>query len=208
MLRVAKLRKVVQMKRTLSTLQVSSILGVAVASVSKWVDQGKIKAGRTPGGHRRIEVDDLIEFLRAYKLRVPPELSERLHSRPKILVVDDEASVRKLIGAELRDRHPEYVLLEACDGYQAGQMVGLEKPCAVILDLHMPGIDGLRICRQIKANPKTKGMAVVILSAFVSDAVRGRLLKAGANAVLEKPLDVDVVVREAEKAVARQASRR
>ena len=49
------------------------MLGVAVSSVSKWIDEGNLVAGRTPGGHRRIEPDDLVRFLRQQGLRTPPE---------------------------------------------------------------------------------------------------------------------------------------
>ena len=53
-----------KMRNTLSTVTVARLLGVAVASISKWIDAGQLKAGRTPGGHRRVTKEDLVAFLR------------------------------------------------------------------------------------------------------------------------------------------------
>ena len=195
------------MRHALSTLQVAKLLGVAVASVSKWVDQGLIQAGRTPGGHRRIEVESLVEFLHVQKLRVPPELLDRLPHRPTVLLVDDEASVRKLIRVELHGRHPEYSVLEAGDGYQAGQMVATERPTVVVLDLRMPGLDGLAVCRQIKSGPLAKHTSVIILSAFISDTVGKQLLKSGARAVLGKPFDMEALVQQIETEISRHTAK-
>ena len=50
--------------KMLSTSAVARMLGVAVASVSNWIDQGQLKAGRTPGGHRRVKAEDLVDFLK------------------------------------------------------------------------------------------------------------------------------------------------
>ena len=52
------------MKNTLSTVTIARLLEVAVASISKWIDAGQLKAGRTPGGHRRVTKEDLVAFLR------------------------------------------------------------------------------------------------------------------------------------------------
>lgn len=78
------------MRHRLSTTQVTRLLHVSVASATSWVDQDQLVAGRTPGGHRGIEVDNLVRFLRHQKLRVPPVFVNR---NPKVPVADDEATV-------------------------------------------------------------------------------------------------------------------
>ena len=72
------------MMKILSTTEAARLLGVAVGSVSNWIDAGKLKAGRTPGGHRRIQTTDLLEFVRRQGLPVPPEL---LRCEPRVLLV-------------------------------------------------------------------------------------------------------------------------
>ena len=68
-------------RKALSTIEVARMLGVAVSSVSKWIDGGKLVAGRTPGGHRRIEKDDFIRFLHQQQFRIPPELQPSVYTR-------------------------------------------------------------------------------------------------------------------------------
>ena len=61
-------------RKKLTTHQISNMLGVSDQSVSNWIDAGHLSAERTPGGHRRVEPDDLIDFLKQHKMRIPPEL--------------------------------------------------------------------------------------------------------------------------------------
>ncbi len=183
------------MKKALSTSHVARILGVAVGSVANWIDQGQLKAGRTPGGHRRVTTEDLVEFLRRQKLPVPPELAPL---SPKVLVVDDEPSVTKLLAAEITEKHPEFEVLEAHDGFAAGELVGSAKPDVVILDLRMAGLDGFEVCRRIKAKKETRDIAVIAMTAYHSSEAEERILQCGARKYLVKPLDMGVLLEEIE----------
>jgi excisionase family DNA binding protein len=82
------------MRDTLSTSKAARLLGVAVGSISNWIDRDQLKAGRTPGGHRRIAVNDLVDFLHRQNLPVPPELNP---APPKVLIVDDDENVVRLL---------------------------------------------------------------------------------------------------------------
>jgi len=188
------------MRKNLTTSAVARLLGVAVGSVSNWIDQGRLKAGRTPGGHRRIAADDLVEFLRHQKLPVPAELV----APPKILVVDDEPSVTEWLAAEIRARRPDWEVVEAHDGFRAGELVGSLRPDVVILDLRMPGLDGFEVCRRIKAGPKTKDTAVIAITAYPSPEAEERILACGAQAYLTKPLDTEALMAELASAVRRR----
>jgi excisionase family DNA binding protein len=187
-------------RKNLSTMMVARLLGVAVSSVSKWIDAGSLVAGRTPGGHRRIEREDLIRFLRQQKLRIPAGLEL---SRPKVLIVDDEKPVAKLLGEEVTERFPGCEVLLAFDGYQAGEIIGLSKPEIIILDLHMPGLDGFEICRSVKSNPLLKDPLVIAITGDNSEAVSRRILKMGAAACLGKPVDMDLLSGELSKSLTR-----
>ena len=186
------------MKNTLSTVTAARLLGVAVASISKWVDAGQLKAGRTPGGHRRIAKEDLIAFLRRQQLPIPPELGA---SAPRILVVDDEAPVTQWIAEEIKDRRPDFEVFQANDGFSAGEIAALHKPEVIVLDLRMPGLDGFELCRRIKSREETKNVSVVAITAHPSPKVRRRILEAGAAAYLSKPLDIEVLMAEMEAAL-------
>jgi excisionase family DNA binding protein len=97
-----------------STIETAKMLGVAVSSVSKWIDEGVLVAGRTPGGHRRIEREDLVKFLHQQKLRIPKELRT---SPTKILIVDDEKPLAEWLSEEIRGRYPEFEVVVAQYGF-------------------------------------------------------------------------------------------
>ena len=174
------------MQQNLTTSEVARLLDVAVGSVANWVDKGQLKAGRTPGGHRRVTAGDLLDFVRKQNLPIPPELQP---SQRKILVVDDEKQVADFLTDELSERHPECEVLQAHDGFAAGELVGSLKPAVVILDLRMPDMDGFEVCRRIKSRPETRDTVVIAITAYPSPEAEEDILSRGAQACFPKPLD-------------------
>ena len=185
-------------RTNLSTMEAARMLGVAVSSVSKWIDTGTLVAGRTPGGHRRIERDDLVRFLQKQNLRIPAELEP---SRLTVLIVDDEKQVAQWLAEEVRERFPGCEVILAFDGYSAGERIGLSKPEVIILDLHMPALDGFEICRSVKSNPLLKDARVIAITGDSSDVIRRRILRMGAAACLRKPVDLNLLSGELSKSL-------
>ena len=68
----------IRLKKPLTTFEVSKICGVVHSTVSKWSNEGKLTAFKTPGGHRRIRLIDLLIFLKIYNILVPPEFEKPL----------------------------------------------------------------------------------------------------------------------------------
>jgi two-component system phosphate regulon response regulator PhoB len=102
-----------------------------------------------------------------------------------ILVVDDDEDIRSLLRAMLeRGAHR---VLEAADGEEALEMIARALPDLVLLDLHMPYLDGPEVCRRVKADPATRDLPVLMLTAAVQDENRRRCLDAGADGYLTKP---------------------
>ena len=185
-------------RQALSTTDAAKLLGVAVSSVSKWIDEGRLTAGKTPGGHRRIEQEDLVAFLRQQKLRVTPELEGAI---PKILIVDDDEGVIKFLTEELKERFPSLEILQASGGYAAGEIVGLSRPTVIILDLFMPEVDGFEVCRRIKSNPLLSKTAIIAMTGHYTQDVRSRILQAGASVCMEKPPNIALLTDEITKAM-------
>lgn len=186
------------MKGTLSTTAVARLLRVAVGSIVNWIDRGDLKAGRTPGGHRRIEVSDLMEFLVKQKLPIPPELTA---GTKKILVVDDEPVTRHLLADKIEGEFPEYEVLEAHDGFSAGEIIGSLKPPVVVLDLRMPDMDGFEVCRRLKSKDETKNIVVIAVTAYGSEEAEKRILDCGAKICLTKPLNMPSFLEEVRRAL-------
>lgn len=185
-------------RKALSTIEVAKMIGVAVSSVSKWIDGGKLPAGRTPGGHRRIEEEDLIRFLQEQQFRIPPELQLLAI---KILIVDGEKLFSKWLAEEIGERYPDSEISVAHDGFSAGEVMGLVKPAVIVLDMHMPGLDGLDVCRRIKANPHNMQASVIAVTANPDPQFHARIIELGACACLTKPFDVKDLLTEMDKAL-------
>jgi CheY-like chemotaxis protein len=120
----------------------------------------------------------------------------------KLLIADDEPAVRALVRVTLED--DDYRILEAADGVEALQKIRDEHPSLVLLDIMMPGMNGLEVCRIVKSDPTTSGTVVVMLTAQAQQRDRDRGLAAGADVYFTKPfsplalLDLVARVRQAQ----------
>ncbi len=112
----------------------------------------------------------------------------------KILIADDEPSVRQLVKQILK-KH--YIVLEARDGQESINIALSEKPDIILMDIMMPGMDGLSACNLIKTKEATKAIPVVMLTAI--DLELNRKLSTdimGANGYITKPFSSEVLAGE------------
>lgn len=105
----------------------------------------------------------------------------------RILVVDDTTLNVKLLMAKLEREY--YAVTSANNGYKALEQIAQEAPDLILLDVMMPGMDGFEVCRQLKSDPSTAYIPVVMVTALtdVTDRVKG--LEAGADDFLTKPIN-------------------
>lgn len=104
-----------------------------------------------------------------------------------ILVVDDDATCRTFLEAYLGSQ--AYAVFTARDGQAALEELSRVHPDLVVLDVVMPNLDGIEVCRLLKYNPKTRLTPVVLLTSLSETEDRIRALEAGADAVLSKPFN-------------------
>jgi phosphate regulon transcriptional regulator PhoB len=103
----------------------------------------------------------------------------------KILIVEDEPDIRKLVHYNLAQER--YKVMEAEDGERALKIVEHEKPNLVILDLMLPGLSGLEICKLLREKPETTKLPILMLTAKAAEADRVIGLEMGADDYLPKP---------------------
>jgi excisionase family DNA binding protein len=176
----------------LTSSEVGGLLQVNPSSVKKWVDDGLLLAFRTPGGHRRIRAADLVAFLVRHEMPIPVDLLDA--SKKRLLIVDDEVDQLKALSRSLKRFADKVEVVTTSNGIDALISVGSFHPHAVLLDVYMPGIDGLEVCRRLKKNPVTKDVQVYVVSGSFTSSLEQKALEAGAAKCLSKPLDVRTIV--------------
>ena len=103
----------------------------------------------------------------------------------KILVVEDEPDIRKLVNYNLAQER--FKILEAEDGEQGLKIVQRDKPDLVILDLMLPGLSGMELCKILRERSETERLPVLMLTAKAGEADRVVGLEMGADDYLTKP---------------------
>ena len=106
-------------------------------------------------------------------------------SKPTVLLADDDVKIRALVAATLGTEN--FNLAMAGDGEETLAKVQAERPALVLLDINMPLLSGLEVCRRIKADPATAHIKVVMLTASGSDEHRTRAFEVLADDYFMKP---------------------
>src|SRR5436190_7478498 len=125
------------------------------------------------------------------------------------LVVEDEPDIRSLLAEVLAERGHEVVALG--DGEAACEVLRARSFPLVVLDLGLPGLDGLEVCRRLRGLPGGDDSVVLVLTARTAVAALGTVLDAGADDYLAKPFDLavlDVRLTVAERRIEEVARRR
>lgn len=108
--------------------------------------------------------------------------------QPCVLVVEDESAQREVLQYNLEAEGFRVVM--AVNGDEALLMVREEKPDLIVLDWMLPNVSGIEICRRVKANPETRAVPIIMLSARSEEADRVRGLETGADDYVVKPYSV------------------
>src|SRR5262249_23207941 len=171
-------------KTIYTTHEVSRLLQVNPRSVINWIEQNLLPSYRTPGGHRRVRHDDLLAFLRKHQIPTPASLVE---GKFRILIVEDDEEIVTLLKTYLQ-RQGGYEIAAASNGINALIEVGRIRPDLLILDVMIPGVDGIEVCRRIKGEASNKTAIVVISGNAESEK---KVLQAGADVFMQKPVDLE-----------------
>lgn len=144
-----------------STRQAAALLGVSHRTVQLWVESGLLSAWKTAGGHRRIA---LASIERHVERRQQAMRDRAAPARHKALLVDDDGAMLALYEAATAGLGlPQDVVL-AANGFEALLRIGETRPQLLIGDLGMPGVDGLRLIRTLRASDGYRDMAIVVIT--------------------------------------------
>ena len=116
----------------------------------------------------------------------------------KILIVDDEAHIRMLIGQTLEELEDDGVeFLTAENGEIALEIIQKEMPQLVFLDVMMPKMNGMEVCRRVKKELGLNNVCIVLLTAKGQETDRQKGLDVGADVYMTKPFDPEVLLNKA-----------
>ena len=115
---------------------------------------------------------------------------EKQARTPKVLVVDDDPDLAALCSFVLENEG--YDIDIARNGHEAYAAIAAKKIDVVLLDIMMPVLDGITVCKMVKRDPRTKDVPVIMMSA--SDRLRDHAKSSPADAVIQKPFDLDHLI--------------
>jgi two-component system, OmpR family, phosphate regulon response regulator PhoB len=110
---------------------------------------------------------------------------ENLMSKVSILIVEDDSDIQRLLAYHLRAAGHEVLTSE--EGYEALSMAKQRLPELILLDLMIPGLDGFEVCKELKRNPETRNIPVIMLTARGEEVDRIVGLELGADDYVVKP---------------------
>jgi len=185
------------MKDIFTVFQASKYCNVSPKTIINWIEAGHIEAYKTVGGHRRIKVADLENFMRKQGIPIPEEGIGS--DRKRLLIVDDDEIIVETIVQALEEEEYDYEIISASDGFEAGLQVNHFKPHLVILDIMMPDIKGYEVCRKIKSDEQTKDTKIIVLSAYLDEEKFKKMKEYGADLCFSKPLPLPQLKEEVAK---------
>lgn len=190
-------------ERTYTTHDIAKFCDVYPSSVMHWINGGKLRTYQTAGGHHRVTREDLIDFLQRLNMRLPAELV----SRKRVLIVDDDAELAKVI-ARAFSRRPEYEVETCGDGINALIRIGQQPPDLVILDIVIPKMDGIQVCRVLKGRPQTSGIKIIAISGKKLPFSEQKFVDIKVDGFFRKPLDLRELVERGAELLGRESAPR
>lgn len=174
-----------------TTRQAAKLCGVSIFSIQRWFDQGLLNGSTLPGGHRRITLSNLHEFMKKHNIIHSTGDQAHLH---RVLLVDDDAKLLSIMKDALESAG-KYRVQTATTGLEAGMAVSEFKPDTVILDVMLEDVPGAQIVRRIRESQVGRSIRIVAISGRAADADKAEILAAGADAYFTKPFPMADLIK-------------
>lgn len=171
-----------------STHSAAKYCRVTPMTIIRWIEEGRIKAYKTPGGHRRIMRADLEDFCRRAGIPLQLEARSDDEGTRRVLIIDDEAAVADaILDALFDDADPEaegadaFKVEHTDNAFDGGRLLAAFRPHIIFLDLDLPGVDIEKIADSIRRDPATARSRLVGIAA-------GTLNRVDVDAVINRPI--------------------
>ncbi len=204
----------------LSSKEAAELLGFSAVTMRRISARSDIQSHATPGGHRRYSRASIEEYALTQGIPIfgkvsshkkHQEVSSQKLSMFRILIIDDDQEMVKSLRdfftfSELPNQR-KFSIESATNGILAGASVQSFKPDLVIMDIRMPGIDGIEACRQIRALSHGTDLKIILVSGHWNNDYRIDAAAVKADLCLEKPFSFIEVYRYIENVLSIEATK-
>lgn len=168
-----------------STREAAEALGICVRTAQLWVEQGRLRAWKTPGGHRRILRESVNAQLRAREKECGVPLE-----RFDILIVEDEPIQRQLLQKKIESLGREISVRTAYNGVEGLIKFGERQPNVLITDLLMPGLDGFHLIKTLVASPLIRPLQIIVITGLTDEEIVQQGSLPEGVATFHKPISI------------------
>ncbi|MCK6375518.1 MAG: excisionase family DNA-binding protein [Zoogloea sp.] len=170
--------------QTCSTREAARLLGISVRTAQLWVEEGRLQAWKTPGGHRRILMGSVGRLLDEQQ-----RAGITRHVPFGVLLLRENPDERQALQQQLEDVLSDCVVIGVGDGFEGLIRMGEMAPRVVITDLGVTGLDFFRMIDALIAHAKDRAMLVVVLVASEADRIGVRQRLPDEVVIVGTPLD-------------------
>jgi len=170
--------------QTCSTREAARLLGISVRTAQLWVEEGRLQAWKTPGGHRRILMGSVGRLLDEQQ-----RAGITRHVPFGVLLLRENPDERQALQQQLEDVLSDCVVIGVGDGFEGLIRMGEMAPRVVITDLGVTGLDFFRMIDALIVHAKDRAMLVVVLVASEADRVGVRQRLPDEVVIVGTPLD-------------------
>ncbi|MEY2632278.1 MAG: hypothetical protein RIR00_932, partial [Pseudomonadota bacterium] len=153
----------------LSTRETAKLLGVSLGTVQNMVENGRLRAWKTSGGHRRVSRASVERYLAERQEQVVQD--DRNSDRIKVLIAEDEPILQQLYLHTIANWEMPLDVTMVGSGYEGLIQVGLDRPDVLIADLMLPGLDGFEMIRTLRARPELTQMHIIVVSGMTPEDI-------------------------------------
>jgi excisionase family DNA binding protein len=183
----------------LTTGKIARYCHTSMSQVKRWIQTGDLKAIKTTGGHFRVRKEDFRIFLETMGMPIVEDFFKSMMKK-KILIADDDKTLVDVFKSIIEDRFDDAEIEVAYDGYETLIKAGKINPDILLLDIRMPKIDGLEVCRRLrKDNLINEDIFILAMSAHSEEYTREQVIGNGADEYLIKPIPMGTLISQLKK---------
>ena len=168
-----------------TTREAAEALGICVRTAQLWVEQGRLRAWKTPGGHRRILRESVNAQLRAREKECGVSLEGF-----DILIVEDEPIQKQLLQKKIASLGSEINVRTAYNGVEGLIKIGERQPNVLITDLLMPGLDGFHLLKTLVDSPLVRPLQIIVITSLGEEEIAEQGGLPAGVATFHKPVRV------------------